>query len=128
MFRKLRKSKAQSTAEYAILIALVIGAATAMQIYVKRGMQGRVKEVVDHTGTGGEVAGVELVLSGDQYEPYYSSSAAQSRSDTQDKTEVREGGSVIRSIEGEGDISRGARKTVTGWEEGVAVDKPALPD
>lgn len=36
--------KAQNTAEYAILIALVVGAAIGMQTYVKRGLQGRVKD------------------------------------------------------------------------------------
>ena len=36
MFRILRK-KAQSTAEYAILIGLVVAAITAMQIFIKTG-------------------------------------------------------------------------------------------
>ena len=36
--------KAQNTAEYAILIVLVVGAVIAMQTYVKRGWQGRVKD------------------------------------------------------------------------------------
>jgi len=40
----LLKRKAQSTAEYAILIGLVIGVLSVMQIYVKRGMQGRMKD------------------------------------------------------------------------------------
>ena len=31
-------NKAQSTAEYAIVLALVVGAVVAMQIYVKRGL------------------------------------------------------------------------------------------
>jgi uncharacterized protein (UPF0333 family) len=56
----LRHKRAQSTAEYAIVIALVVGAAMAMQIYLKRGMQAGIKYAVDKAAnnTG-------------QYEPYY---------------------------------------------------------
>jgi len=98
MLIKLRKSKAQTTAEYAILIALVVGAAMAMQIYVKRGLQGRVKDVVDHTGSGGEVgtAGDMQTFSGSQYEPYYLRSDARTAQDTQDGETVTEGGVVGR--------------------------------
>lgn len=39
--------KGQNTAEYAILIALVIAAAVGMQTYVKRGWQGRMKDTSD---------------------------------------------------------------------------------
>ncbi len=40
----LRNRKAQSTAEYAILIGLVVAAAITIQTYVKRGLQGRVRD------------------------------------------------------------------------------------
>ena len=75
MFKKLSK-RAQTTAEYAILIALVVGAVVAMQVYIKRGIQGRVKNAVDHTGTGGTVGGTSMNFSGVQYEPYYNNSSA----------------------------------------------------
>ena len=39
MFMRLRKTKAQGTAEYAILISLVAAAVIGMQTYVKRGLQ-----------------------------------------------------------------------------------------
>ena len=38
-----RKNRAQSMMEYAVLIAVVSAALVAMQIYIKRGMQGRLK-------------------------------------------------------------------------------------
>lgn len=47
MLRILRSRKGQNTAEYAILIALVVAAAVAMQTYVKRGAQARVKDSAD---------------------------------------------------------------------------------
>lgn len=56
--------RGQNTAEYAIVIALVLGAAIAMQTYVKRSMQGGVKYAVDKlqsNNTGSKA----------QYEPYY---------------------------------------------------------
>ena len=50
MFLKRLGKIGQSTAEYAIVFALVVGLAMAIQTYVKRGLQGRVREVVDYTG------------------------------------------------------------------------------
>ncbi len=52
---KLRKHRlfgliAQSTLEYAVLIACVVSALIAMQIYIKRGMQGRLRQSGDSLG------------------------------------------------------------------------------
>ena len=73
MLRKLRKrTRGQSTAEYAILIALVIAAMIAMQTYVKRGLQARTKDAIDYlaeqTGDLGNTV---------QFEPQYLSSSFQ---------------------------------------------------
>ena len=46
----LRNRKAQSTLEYAILIAVVIGAVLIMQTYMKRGVQGRLRSASDDIG------------------------------------------------------------------------------
>jgi len=42
--------RGQSTAEYAVLIAVAVGALLAMQIYVKRGAMGRLKDATDQIG------------------------------------------------------------------------------
>lgn len=42
--------KAQSTLEYVLLIAVVIGALVTMQSYMKRGLQGKLKESTDSIG------------------------------------------------------------------------------
>ncbi len=68
--------KGQNVLEYSILIALVVGAAIAMQTYVKRGLQGRVKNAVDHVGSANTVAGTSLDFTAEQYEPYYTDSVA----------------------------------------------------
>ncbi len=46
----LRKLKGQSTLEYAMIIAVVVGAILAMQIYLRRGVQGKLRESVDSVG------------------------------------------------------------------------------
>ena len=73
MLRKLIKNKkAQNTAEYAILISLVVAGIIAMQTYAQRALQARVRDaaqfMADQTGNGvGDTA-----LGGTlQYEPYY---------------------------------------------------------
>ena len=66
MMRLLRNKKAQQTAEYAILIAFVIAAAMAIQTYVKRGLQAKVRDsVIKYT------ADTAALGATDQYEPYY---------------------------------------------------------
>lgn len=73
MFKKLNK-KAQQTAEYAILIALVVGAVIAMQTYAQRTIQARIRGASQYLASGvstyvpavGQMLGTEL-----QYEPYY---------------------------------------------------------
>ena len=78
MLKKLRyRIKGQSTAEYAILIALVVAAVIAMQTYAKRALQGKVRDaslyLVDQTSNMGNTI---------QYEPYYLHSEFQTTRDS----------------------------------------------
>jgi hypothetical protein len=50
MFKNFKKSKGQSTLEYAILIIIIIGALLSIQVYIKRGVQGRLKQASDDIG------------------------------------------------------------------------------
>ena len=67
MFRKLVKNKrAQNTAEYALLISLVVAGIIAMQTYAQRALQGRIRDAskfMSQQNIGSE--------STEQYEPYY---------------------------------------------------------
>ena len=45
------KRRAQSTLEYAALIAVVVAGIIAMQTYFKRGLEGKVRESADDIGT-----------------------------------------------------------------------------
>ena len=50
MMIHLNKKRAQSTLEYAVLTVVVIGALIAIQTYVKRGVQGKLKSSADDIG------------------------------------------------------------------------------
>src|ERR1041385_365521 len=72
MFKTLLKNKkAQNTAEYALLIALVVAGIIAMQTYAQRALQARVRDASHYltTQTDGNTIG-----NTSQYEPYYMSS------------------------------------------------------
>ncbi len=65
--------KGQCLAEYALIFSLILAALLTMQVYVKRGLQGRYKDATDEIvsalrETKGETS-VSL-----QYEPYYNES------------------------------------------------------
>lgn len=50
MFKNFNKKKGQSTLEYAVLIVIIIAALLAMNQYIKRGLQGRLKSATDDIG------------------------------------------------------------------------------
>ena len=50
MYKFLRKIKGQSSVEYAVLIIVIIGALLAIQVYIKRGIKGRLKSATDDIG------------------------------------------------------------------------------
>ena len=67
MLRKLLKNKkAQNTAEYAILISLVVAGIIAMQTYAQRALQGKVRDAAQYMTTRTTELGNTV-----QYEPYY---------------------------------------------------------
>ena len=45
-----KENRAQTILEYAAVIACVVAALLAMQVYIKRGMQGRLRQVADELG------------------------------------------------------------------------------
>ena len=68
--------KGQSIMEYAVLVSLVIAAITGMQLYVRRGLQAKIKDASDNlpnyiTTQSGMAAGTVFNEGHTQYEPYY---------------------------------------------------------
>jgi uncharacterized protein (UPF0333 family) len=50
MLKLLKQRKAQTTLEYAILIGVIVAGLIAMQIYLKRGWQGKLRDSADSMG------------------------------------------------------------------------------
>lgn len=105
MLHILRNKAGQNTAEYAILIALIVGVAIAMQTYIKRGLQGRVKDAVDKMATDTSTLGTTT-----QYEPYYLESVFDSTRDAKQTAKELEGGAVSRDITKEEATRKGFQK------------------
>jgi hypothetical protein len=109
MLRLMRKG--QSTAEYAIVIGLVIAAAVAMQIYVKRGVQSKVKSAVDYVDSDASDAGILPATGQSQYEPYYMTTDLHSTRNAEETENMAAGGTVTRTTD---DVStRTGSQTVT---------------
>ena len=62
----LKNRKAQNTAEYALLIALVVAGVIAMQTYAQRAMQARIHDASQYLTSTTNAIGNST-----QYEPYY---------------------------------------------------------
>ena len=105
MLRPLRKG--QSTAEYAIVIGLVIAAAVAMQIYVKRGLQAKVKGATDWNEPTAKT--MNILGKTSQFEPDHVTTTGEgmySKSNASEIITTTEGGSVKREISGADSSSR----------------------
>ena len=63
----LKNRKAQNTAEYALLIALVVAGIIAMQTYAQRALQARIHDASQYMANTDQLAGMNST----QYEPYY---------------------------------------------------------
>jgi len=66
----LKNRKAQNTAEYALLIALVVAGVIAMQTYAQRALQARIHDVSQYMSESTSCSTIQLGNS-TQYEPYY---------------------------------------------------------
>lgn len=85
------KKKAQSLTEYSVCLAVVLVALITMNLYVKRGLQGRYKDLVDYT--------VDKVSDIRQYEPYYVDSEHTTITNTTTGEIMSNGGSFTRTID-----------------------------
>ena len=103
----IRFKKAQSITEYAVLMVLVIGAILTMQTYMKRGIQARIRDVVDYnpggdsptidTGTDPYPFRYGAIFKTLQYEPYYISSDSASNYTTVQRELTGEAGETGRA-------------------------------
>jgi len=101
MFIRLRKRRAQSTLEYAILIGVIVAGLVAMQVYLKRGYQGKIRESADSMG--------EQFSPGQTTYQYTTSSKTSSSEEVKDgstKTEIGEQKSERETQEKLGEASK----------------------
>lgn len=118
----LRKIRGQSTAEYAVVLSLVIAAVIGMQIYVKRSLSARVKAGADAFATAGAGQQFSLtdsdgkIMTADykelkQYEPYYNESGYDTYSENVEQ-EHTGGGSIVKEKVSDVNIRLGGGKTI----------------
>ena len=105
MLRKLRnRIKGQSTAEYAILIALVVAAVIAMQTYAKRALQAKVRDAVVYMDAQANMGNTL------QYEPYYLVSNF-------DVTREQSGGQVLTNTRSSIDQMQNITRQTGGYQQ-----------
>lgn len=61
MLTWLNNKRGQSTLEYAVLIIIVVAALLSIQVYIKRGVQGRLKSSADDIGDQYSVGNTNVI-------------------------------------------------------------------
>lgn len=96
------RTKGQSTLEYVILLGFVVAALIAMGVYMKRGMEGKLRESTDQVG--------------DQYDPKKVTSTYTTNSNMkQTEKIIAGGGSVVTIAAGENTQTRTGNEVVAAW-------------
>ncbi|MBM3246502.1 MAG: hypothetical protein FJZ13_04160 [Candidatus Omnitrophica bacterium] len=93
MFIRLNKG-AQSTLEYAVIIAVVVAGLVAMQVYIKRGFQGRLRQASDDIGeqfSPGNTTGTTTTTSSVTSEETVTGGAAPVTTTSSTQTQTRSG-------------------------------------
>jgi len=91
MLRQLFKNKkAQNTAEYALLIALVVAGVIAMQTYAQRSLQARMRDASQYMAQTTDFSGNGQFVS-NQYEPYYMQSNYEVNRESESNKRLAEG-------------------------------------
>ena len=111
----MRAYRAQSLAEYAMLVALIVAALAGVNIYLKRGLQAKYKTLVDAATIAKNSAGINVGTS--QYEPYYAQSTQTTDQKQATTYDHQLGGAVTRGIS--------STVTVTGLTETTGLDTGA---
>ena len=98
------KTKGQSTLEYVILIGFVVAALIAMGVYMKRGVQGKLKESSDQVG--------------DQYSAGNTTSLYTTKTDVQQTENMAAGGATTTTID-RSISSKTGSETVSDFTPGI---------
>ncbi len=113
MFRNRLNQKAQVTAEYAILIGIVIAAILGVQTYTKMNLQGKVRDVLNYAPSNFNLGGTPFAFSGNLYDPQKDvrlATSVASQVSTTDKQTVQ-GQTVVNGISGRTSNVEGTEST-----------------
>ena len=95
MFKQLFKNKkAQNTAEYALLIVLVVAGVIAMQTYAQRSLQARMRDASQYMSVATDFGQGNAALgnfTSNQYEPYYMQSNYEVNKESESNKRLAEG-------------------------------------
>ncbi len=108
--------KGQNIVEYAVLVALVVGAAVAMQTYVKRSLQAKIHDAADAEITNTAIDGVTLSFTNKQYEPYYAEKNV-AQTSSKDLTDTLGANGTVETDGNEGSTIAGTETTLAPQEE-----------
>jgi Flp pilus assembly pilin Flp len=112
-----RKTKAQSLVEYAVLAACIAGALIGMQFYMKRAIQGRVKQAGDEIGEPYDAAATKSEITTKVKTLTTITSTPITDSVTGDVTSIK---SDIKQIE---NITRTGTEKISAWGDGTLNDE-----
>jgi Flp pilus assembly pilin Flp len=104
--------KGQNTAEYAILIALIIAAAVGVQTYVKMSLQGKIHDALEHTGDNLTIGNKSFSFTKNLYEPAPINSTLSTVSERSYNESIGKRGSIERKdVTEESKIRAGGTET-----------------
>ena len=117
------RKRGQSTAEYLIVLALVLAAVTAMQVFGERALKGKVFGAWNKFTTVGSTGnGANYLTAQAQYEPYYMNENTTISQNQYATTNIRVGGAVNRSViqtvtrSGSSQTNGATSNLVQGWQ------------
>jgi len=102
MFIQLNERKGQSTLEYAVIIGVVVGALIMMQVYVKRGLSGRIKSASDEIGDQFSPTATESVTTVNSVSSSTENVASGSTKSSVEQTQCRSTNENTKSLNAEG--------------------------
>lgn len=122
-----KNKKAQSVTEYAILLGVAIAVFAGMQLYVKRGLNARIKQATDSaTGAGANIGAISIggynmtIGTQKQYEPYYTESQSNTYSENVERERLQDGKiskEIVSQVSGQAAGSYSAQKTYSGADD-----------
>jgi uncharacterized protein (UPF0333 family) len=104
--------KAQSTAEYAIIIGVVVGAIMAVGVFLRGGIEAKVRDMTSQY-IGNVVLNTSTAILASDYNTT-SNSSVQTKSNTSSATEIIAGGGTLSNLTGADKTQRTGKTTYFG--------------